>query len=90
MTGTRTDITMCVREVVGAYGQLVVDVQTLADTDNLFQAGLTSLANVTVMLGLESALAIEFPERMLHRSTFESISAIRNAVEELLGQDGAT
>jgi len=90
VTGTRTDITASIREAVAAYGQLAVDVQTLADTDDLFHAGLTSLANVTVLLGLESAFGIEFPERMLRRSTFESISAIRSAVEELVGENEPT
>ncbi len=87
--GTMTDITTRIREIVASYGQLAVDVQTLADTDDLFRSGMTSLANVTVMLGLESEFGVEFPEEMLRRSTFESISAIRDAVAELLEQVGA-
>ena len=90
VTETKTDITTSIREVLETYGQLAVDIQTITDTDDLFRAGMTSLANVTVMLGLESAFGVEFPEQMLHRRTFESISAIRAAVEELLGQDEAT
>lgn len=89
MSGTTTDITTRIREIVGAYGQLAVDIQTLGDTDDLFRAGMTSLANVTVMLGLESEFGFEFPEQMLRRSTFESISAIRSAVGVLLEQEGA-
>ena len=89
MQGTRTDITASIREIIALYAQLAVDVETLTDTSDLFHAGMTSLANVTVMLGLESAFGVELPEEMLHRSTFESISAIRSALTQLLGQEGA-
>ena len=36
------------------------------------------------MLALEGKLGIEFPDRMLRRSVFESISSINAAVAELL------
>ncbi len=36
------------------------------------------------MLALEDAFGVEFPERMLRKSTFESISSIRQAITELL------
>ena len=46
---------------------------------------MTSHANcVNVMLALEDAFDIEFPDRMLKRSVFESISSIREALSELL------
>ncbi len=35
------------------------------------------------MLALEGAFDVEFPEEMLRREVFASISAIRAAVEEL-------
>ena len=38
---------------------------------------MTSHASVNVMLALEDAFDIEFPESMLKKSTFESIAAIR-------------
>jgi len=36
-----------------------------------------------VMLALEGAFDIEFPDHMLTRSVFSSVGAIRSAVEEL-------
>lgn len=78
---TESDIDVRIREVVASRGHL--DVDALEDTDDLFLAGMTPLANVSVMLALESTLGITFPERMLRRSTFESIAAIRRAVDEL-------
>jgi acyl carrier protein len=36
------------------------------------------------MLALEEEFDFEFPERMLRKSTFESIASIRSAVDELV------
>ncbi len=44
---------------------------------------MTSHASVNVMLAVEDAFGIEFPERMLKKSTFESVSAIRAGVLEM-------
>jgi acyl carrier protein len=44
---------------------------------------MTSHASVNVMLALEDAFDIEFPDRMLTRSVFESIASIRAALTEL-------
>jgi acyl carrier protein len=47
---------------------------------------MTSHASVNVMLALEDAFGVEFPDAMLRKSTFASVSAIRDA----LGTLGAT
>lgn len=86
MTTDENDLTQCIREVLFSFGQLSVELDALGDTDNLFNAGMTSHANVTVMLGLESRLGIQFPDHMLQRRTFESIASIRGALGELLPQ----
>ena len=52
------------------------------DTD-LYQAGMTSHASVNVMLALEGEFDVEFPDHMLKRSVFESITTIRMAIDEL-------
>lgn len=72
-----------IREILQQHGRLPVGVETLADDSDLYNAGLTSLATVGLMLALEDAFDIEFPETMLSRKTFESIQAISEAVEEL-------
>jgi acyl carrier protein len=76
-----------VREIVAAHSRLAVDVATLADADDLYGAGLTSHASVNLMLALEDAFDIEFPERLLRRQTFESITAISSAIDELALED---
>lgn len=72
-----------IRRILTEHGRLPVDVDSLSDDDDLFRAGLTSHANVNVMLALEEEYDVEFPEVMLRRSTFESIAAMRNALDEL-------
>jgi len=72
-----------IRQVIAEHGRLPVDVQTLSDDADLYEAGMTSHASVNVMLGLEDHFDLEFPDRMLKRSVFESISAIADALTEL-------
>ena len=72
-----------IRAVLLAHGRLSVPVESLADHDVLYQAGLTSLASVNVMLALEEAFDIEFPDRMLSRAVFENIAAMQGAIAEL-------
>ncbi len=74
-----------VRSVLQAHGRLNKDASTLDVNDDLYQAGMTSHASVNVMLGLEGAFDIEFPDHMLKRNVFNSIASIRAAVLELTG-----
>ncbi len=72
-----------IRQIIKDHGRLPVGVGQLeADTD-LYQAGLTSHASVNVMLALEDHFDIEFPDRLLRPSVFESIASIEAAVTEL-------
>jgi acyl carrier protein len=73
-----------IRRVLAEQGRLAVDLGALGDDDDLYRAGLTSHASVNVMLALEDAFDVEFPETMLRKRTFESVSSIRAAVGELL------
>lgn len=73
-----------IREVLAEHARLAVPIDTLADHADLFAAGLTSHASVTVMLALEDAFDVEFPEQLLKKSTFSSIAAIRGAVGALV------
>lgn len=88
MTSASDTDTEKVREVIKSFARLPVEVESLADEDDLYDAGMSSQASVNVMLGLEDAFDIEFPDRMLTRAVFESIASIRAALTEL--HDGAT
>ena len=70
-----------IREVLRKHGRDDVDV--LNDDSDLYLAGMTSHATVNVMLGLENAFEIEFPDQMLRRSVFESIHSIEAAITSL-------
>jgi acyl carrier protein len=72
-----------IREVLESQGRLPVSVDTLSDTVDLYEIGLTSHASVNVMLALEDAFDLEFPDALLRKGTFESISAIRSALASL-------
>jgi acyl carrier protein len=72
-----------IRSVLKEHGRLSIDAATLGEDSDLYAAGMTSHASVNVMLALEAAFDIEFPDRMLKRSVFESISSIVDAVKEL-------
>jgi acyl carrier protein len=72
-----------VRKIVGENGRLSVDIATLEPGSDLYEAGMTSHASVNVMLAIEDAFDVEFPDRMLKRDVFESLAAITAALEEL-------
>ncbi len=79
----KDDLVECIRQTLADCGQLAVDVTTLADTDDLYDAGLTSLNTVNLMLAVEDCFDCEFPEEMLARETFQSIHAIAEAVRTM-------
>jgi acyl carrier protein len=72
-----------IRRVLRDNARLPVDPDSLRDEADLFQAGMTSHASVSVMLALEDAFDVEFPDRMLKRSVFQSITGIAEALREL-------
>ena len=80
------DVSGQIRQLLSRHGQLPVAVADIPETADLYSVGLKSFSVVQVMLALEGAFDIEFPERMLVRRTFSSISGIEESVKELLGE----
>ena len=72
-----------IRSILKEHGRLAKDAGALGETDDLYQAGMTSHSSVNVMLALEGEFELEFPDAMLKRSSFESIAAITSAIDEL-------
>jgi acyl carrier protein len=72
-----------IRDVLREHARLATDVDTLDDQADLYQAGMTSHASVNLMLALEDAFDVEFPDSMLTRSVFQSVSAIADAIRQL-------
>lgn len=77
-----------IRAVLAEHARLPVDVAGLAPDDDLYQAGMTSHAAVSVMIGLEDAFDIEFAQQLLHKRTFASMAAIQEVVELLCDEPG--
>jgi acyl carrier protein len=83
MTSAIESPTGHIRRVLREQGRLARPVESLTDDADLYQAGMSSHASVNVMLALEGAFDIEFPDHMLKRSVFASIASIRDALAEL-------
>jgi acyl carrier protein len=80
------DLRSEVRSVLRDHARLPNGIDALADTADLFQAGMSSHASVNVMLALEDTFDIEFPDNMLKRGMFDSVNQIALAVAGLQEQ----
>ena len=74
------DFDTTIRAILVQHGRLAADANALGAEADLYQAGMSSHASVNVMLALESAFDVEFPDELLKRSVFASIASIREAV----------
>lgn len=72
-----------IRQIIRRHANLAVDVDSLADDGDLYQAGMTSHASVNVMIALEDTFDIEFLDSMLNRGVFESVDSIAAALQEV-------
>ena len=73
-----------IRDVLATHGRMAVDPREVDEEADLYELGLTSHAAVDVMLALEDAFDIEFPEEVLKKSTFASVLNIAQVVEGLV------
>jgi acyl carrier protein len=73
-----------IRDVLAAHGRMAVDPRKVDDQADLYELGLTSHASVDVMLALEDAFDIEFPDEVLKKSTFASVRNIEHVVQGLV------
>jgi acyl carrier protein len=72
-----------IRKILSENAGLSVDIESLSDDDDLYQAGMSSHASVNVMIALEDTFDVEFLDSMLKRSVFESVSSIAAALEQV-------
>jgi acyl carrier protein len=72
-----------IRQVLRDHARLPVPIETIDAGDDLFQAGMSSHASVNVMLALEDFFDVEYPDAMLTRGAFESISSIAAGIAQL-------
>jgi acyl carrier protein len=77
------DLRAEIRALVARHARTTLNAATVGDRADLYEAGMTSMASVNLMLALEEYFNIEFPEHLLQRRTFSSIAAISDAVSAL-------
>ncbi len=75
-----------IKPILAQHARLSIDVNALSEDSDLYQAGLTSLSTVNLMLALEEHFNVEFEDRMLGRKTFGSIRSLAEAIAELQGE----
>lgn len=63
--------------------------ELLHSNSNLWDAGMDSLGSVAVMVAIEDAFDVIFPDELLTREAFESAAAIAAAVQQVRGESGA-
>ena len=78
-----------IRQILREHARLPVDIDSISDDADLYEAGMTSHASVNVMLAIEDHFDLEFPDHMLKRSVFESVAAIASALQELRSEAAA-
>lgn len=72
-----------IRDLLVKFGKLPIPLDQVADDADLYAVGLTSFASVQLMLGIEEAFDIEFPDNLLNRKSFASISAIAKTIDQV-------
>lgn len=72
-----------VRAILQQHSGLGDAAQSIGGNESLWQAGMTSLASVEVMLALESTFGFEFPDSWLRHATFGTVFNIMACVKEL-------
>ncbi len=80
-TEQQTTLGFQIREILSEHGRMTALPQN--DEDDLYTAGLSSLATVAVMLALEDRFNVEFPDGMMGRKTFKSVESIADAIKQL-------
>ena len=74
-----------VRAIVAQHARLPAGIDVVGDDDDLYDAGMGSHSAVSIMIALEGAFDVEFPDTLLNKGTFRSIASICAAVTGLLG-----
>ena len=72
-----------IRAILDAHGKLTVAASSLGEFDDLFAAGLDSLAMVNLLMAIEEQFDIEVPDRLLSRRTFSSLHTLTAMVGDL-------
>ncbi|MEM5386897.1 acyl carrier protein [Paraburkholderia phymatum] len=72
------------RRILARTGCLDVSVETLGDGDDLYEAGLSSMGAVRLMLEVEEVFDVQIPAQAISRELFQSIGSLADELGRLL------
>jgi len=75
-----------IRDLVLTQARLPQGSESVSDTTNLNDAGLTSLARINVIIAIEDHYQITFEDELLTRENFKDIQSISKLVKQLLSK----
>jgi acyl carrier protein len=78
-----------IRRLLQENARLHTPIESLSDTADLYEAGLTPFAAIRTMLAMEEAFDVEFPVQMLRRQSFVSINSIVACLNDILPEAAA-
>jgi acyl carrier protein len=79
------ELNLTIRRTIDAYAGLKIEARRIRDTDDLFALGLTCFAAIDLLLALEIACGVSFPQHLLSRSSVASIAVIEERVGQARG-----
>lgn len=71
------------RQIIKDTAHFEVSMDSISDDDDLYEAGLSSLNTIQLMLAIERHFNIEIPDQMLNRHLFQSVNSLADAVTTL-------
>lgn len=72
-----------IRTILKHVAHLEAAIDSIGDGDDLYEAGLSSLDTIQLMLAIEKQFNIEIPDEMLNRNLFRSIDALADTIATL-------
>ncbi|CAG2348616.1 MULTISPECIES: acyl carrier protein [Burkholderia] len=72
-----------IRTILKHVAHLEAAIDSIRDGDDLYEAGLSSLDTIQLMLAIEKQFNIEIPDEMLNRNLFRSIDALADTIATL-------
>nr|WP_206289113.1 acyl carrier protein [Burkholderia multivorans] len=72
-----------IRAILKQVAHLEAAVDSIGDADDLYEAGLSSLDTIQLMLALERQFNVEIPDELLNRNLFRSIDALAETIGAL-------
>jgi acyl carrier protein len=72
-----------IRHILKHVAHLEAAIDSIGDGDDLYEAGLSSLDTIQLMLAIEKQFNVEIPDDMLNRNLFRSIDALADTIAML-------